>query len=114
MEFCKECGSRLEPKKVKSGNQVLLVLACVKCGEKTKGSKEIKITGKAITHTPKQMVSVIDKEKQLSVLPTIQVACLKCGNNTAYAWQVQTRGADESSTQFLRCTNCEYTFREST
>jgi DNA-directed RNA polymerase subunit M/transcription elongation factor TFIIS len=25
---------------------------------------------------------------------------------------VQTRGADESSTQFLRCTKCNYTFRE--
>jgi DNA-directed RNA polymerase subunit M len=114
MEFCKECGSRLEPKKVKSENQVLLMLACVKCGEKTKGSKEIKKTGKAIAHNPKQMVSVLDKENQLSVLPTIQVACPKCGNNTAYAWQVQTRGADESSTQFLRCTSCEYTFRECT
>jgi transcription factor S len=114
MEFCKECGSRLEPRKVKSGNQATLVLACVKCGEKTKRSKEIKIAGKAIMHNPKQMVSVIDKEKQLSVLPTIQIACPKCGHNTAYAWQVQTRGTDESSTQFLRCTKCEYTFREST
>ena len=113
MEFCKECGSRLEPKKVKSGNQATLVLACVKCGEKTNESKEIKIACKAIEHNPKQMVSVIDKKNQLSVLPTIQVACPKCGNNTAYAWQVQTRSADESSTQFLRCTSCEYTFRES-
>jgi DNA-directed RNA polymerase subunit M/transcription elongation factor TFIIS len=25
---------------------------------------------------------------------------------------VQTRGSDESSTQFLRCTKCSYTFRE--
>ncbi len=88
------------------------MLTCVKCGEKTKGSKEIKITGKAIKHNPKQMVSVIDKALQLSTLPTIRVACSKCGNSNAYAWQVQTRGADESSTQFLRCTNCGYTFRE--
>lgn len=60
------------------------------------------------------MVSVMDKENQLSVLPTIHVACPKCGNNIAYAWQVQKRGSDESSTQFLRCTNCGYTFRECT
>jgi len=43
MEFCKECCSRLEPKRAESGNQVLLVLACVKCGEKTKGLKEPKL-----------------------------------------------------------------------
>ena len=115
MEFCKECGSRLEPKKVKSGNQALLVLACNKCGQETRQAREtVEIKGKIITHTPKQMVSVIDKSNQLSVLPTIKVTCPKCANNTAYAWQVQTRGADESSTQFLRCTSCDYTFRENT
>jgi hypothetical protein len=42
------------------------------------------------------------------------LARLRCGNNIAYAWQVQTRGADETSTQFLRFTSCNYTFREST
>jgi DNA-directed RNA polymerase subunit M len=114
MDFCKECGSRLEPKKVKSGQQTMLVLACSKCGEKTGKPNEAKIRGKIITHNPKQMVSVIEKEKQLSTLPTIRFTCLRCGNNNAYAWQVQTRGTDESSTQFLRCTNCGYTFRECT
>ncbi len=113
MDFCKECGSRLEPKKVKSEQQAMLILACNKCGQKTKESSEAKIYSKVITHSPKQMVSVIDKALQLSTLPTIHVTCSKCGNNNAYAWQVQTRGADESSTQFLRCTNCGYTFRES-
>jgi DNA-directed RNA polymerase subunit M len=114
MDFCKECGSRLEPKKVKSGKQTMLVLACCKCGGKPNQSNKTKINSKIITHNPKQMVSVIDKEKQLSTLPTIRFTCLRCGNNNAYAWQVQTRGADESSTQFLRCTNCGYTFREYT
>jgi DNA-directed RNA polymerase subunit M/transcription elongation factor TFIIS len=84
MEFCKECGSRLEPKTVKLGTQVLLVLSCRKCGQKT--NDEAKAKGNIITHSLKQMVSVIDKENQLSVLPTIQVACSKCGNNSAYAW----------------------------
>ena len=112
MDFCKECGSRLEPKKVKSGQQAMLVLACIKCGERTKESNETKLNSKIISHSPKQMVSVIDKGLQLSTLPTIRVTCSKCGNSNAYAWQVQTRGAEESSTQFLRCTNCGYTFRE--
>jgi DNA-directed RNA polymerase subunit M len=114
MDFCKECGSRLEPKKIKSGKQTMLILACNKCGEKKGKPNETKLNSKIITHNPKQMVSVIDKEKQLSTLPTIRFTCLRCGNNNAYAWQVQTRGADESSTQFLRCTNCGYTFRECT
>jgi transcription factor S len=115
MDFCLKCGSRLVPKKVKSGNQIMLVLACNKCGEKTRESNEnIKVRGKTIEHSAKQLVSVIGKENQLSVLPTIQFTCPRCGNNTAFVWQVQTRGADESSTQFLRCTNCNYTFRENT
>jgi DNA-directed RNA polymerase subunit M len=115
MDFCPKCESLLAPKKVKSRNQVMLVLACSKCGLKTKETeKNMKFKGKAIQHSPKQLVSVIDKENQLTVLPTIQLTCAVCGNNSAYAWQVQTRGADESSTQFLRCTSCNYTFREYT
>jgi DNA-directed RNA polymerase subunit M len=115
VDFCSECGSRLTPKKVKSGKQTTLALVCTKCGHKSKESSEsAKINSKTIEHSPKQLVSVIAKETQLSTLPTIQVTCSRCGNNNAYAWQVQTRGADESSTQFLRCTNCGYTFRECT
>jgi DNA-directed RNA polymerase subunit M len=113
MEFCSKCGSILVPKMIKSGNQTMLIIACSKCGQKVKETdKDVKLKGKPIEHSPKQLVSVIDKENQLSTLPTIQVTCVKCGNNTAYAWQVQTRGSDESSTQFLRCTNCGHTIRE--
>ncbi len=54
------------------------------------------------------------KEQKLRTLPTVKVECPKCGNNLAFAWQVQTRGSDESSTQFFRCTKCEFTFREYT
>lgn len=115
MDFCKECGARLTPRKVKSGDQVLLVLACSKCGNKLKEQNpNVKLYEKTIEHSPKQFVSVISRETQLSTLPIIQFTCFKCGNNTANVWQVQTRGADESSTQFLRCTNCGYTFRETT
>jgi DNA-directed RNA polymerase subunit M len=111
MDFCPKCESRLTPRKVKSGNQVLFVLACNKCKLKTKEIEQnMKIKGKKI----QQLISVIDKENQLTILPTIQVTCTICGNKSAYAWQVQTRGADESSTQFLRCTRCNYTFREYT
>ncbi len=117
MEFCPKCGSRLEPKKSKTEKGSSLMLVC-KCGyKKQEATKKIepKATGKVIQHSPQQFVAVISKEEQkLNTLPTVRVECPKCGNNTAYVWQVQTRGADESSTQFLRCTRCNYTFREMT
>jgi DNA-directed RNA polymerase subunit M len=116
MEFCPRCGSRLEPKKSKNGKEATLVLVCPKCGyKKPEESKngEPKVAAKVIQHNPQQFVAVIGKEEQkLSTLPTVRIECPRCGNNTAYVWQVQTRGADESSTQFLRCTKCNYTYRE--
>ncbi|MGB9915240.1 MAG: transcription factor S [Candidatus Bathyarchaeales archaeon] len=115
MEFCPKCGSRLEPKKVKKGKEATLMLVCPKCDYKKQeesATVEPKIA-KVIQHDPQQFVAVIGKEEQkLRTLPTVRVECPKCGNNVAYVWQVQTRGADESSTQFLRCTKCSYTFRE--
>ena len=116
MEFCVNCGSRLVPKKVNSGNQTMMMLVCTKCQYKKPETEEaiIKTSGKIIEHSPKQFVAVIGKEAQLSTLPTVHIECPRCDNNTANVWQVQTRGSDESSTQFLRCTRCNYTFRECT
>jgi len=115
MEFCPKCGSRLEPKKGKTPKKAALMLVCPKCGYKKQekcGKVEPKVA-KVIQHNPQQLVAVIGKEEQkLRTLPTVRVECPRCGNNLAYVWQVQTRGADESSTQFLRCTKCGYTFRE--
>jgi DNA-directed RNA polymerase subunit M len=102
------------PKKGK-GKEASVSLVCPKCGyRKHSSSKEVESKlAKVITHKPQQLVAVIGKEEQkLRTLPTVRVECPKCGNNLAYVWQVQTRGADESSTQFLRCTKCSYTFRE--
>ena len=115
MEFCPKCGSRLEFKKPKAGKGESLMLVCPKCGyTKKEAAQEIEPKiGKVIQHNPQQFVAVIGKEEQkLRTLPTVRIECPKCGNNTAYVWQVQTRSADESSTQFLRCTKCNYTFRE--
>jgi DNA-directed RNA polymerase subunit M len=115
LEFCVDCGSRLVPKKVTSGGQVLLMLVCTKCKfKKQEDIEDVKSNGKIIEHSPKQYVAVIGKEEQkLSTLPTVHSECPRCGNNTANVWLVQTRGSEESSTQFLRCTTCSFTFRES-
>jgi DNA-directed RNA polymerase subunit M len=115
MEFCPKCGSRLVPKKGKTKKGSSVALVCPKCGYKKQTlSKEVEPkVAKVIQHKPQQLVAVIGKEEQkLRTLPTVRIECPKCGNNLAYVWQVQTRGADESSTQFLRCTKCNYTFRE--
>jgi transcription factor S len=116
MEFCAECGSRLKPVKVHSGNQTMLMLACTKCGRKKQEAENPKVlNAKVIEHSPKQFVAVIGKEEQeLETLPTIHMDCPRCGNNEANVWLVQTRGSDESSTQFLRCKKCGYTYREYT
>jgi DNA-directed RNA polymerase subunit M/transcription elongation factor TFIIS len=84
MDFCPNCGSRLFPKTISSGDQALLILVCRKCGYKNKEANGTsKLEFRAIKHSPKQMVAVIDKEKQLNVEPTIRMECPRCGNNTA-------------------------------
>ena len=80
MDFCSECGSRLTPKKVTSGGQVMLMLACSKCGHKIKESSEnIKLNGKTVIHNPKQLVAVIDRDNQLSTLLPVERCPLEIG-----------------------------------
>jgi transcription factor S len=114
MDFCPNCGSVLTAKTIENGADELVILTCKKCGYTSKPPAYDKLDCKIINHSPKQMIAVIDKKEDLSVEPTITIECPNCGNNRAYVWQVQTRGADESSTEFMRCTRCGYTFREST
>jgi len=115
MEFCPKCDSRLVLRKEKTGKKTSLILVCPKCGysKQPVGSKIAQKISKVIPPDPQKFVAVIGKKEQkLRTLPTVRIECPRCGNNLAYVWQVQTRGADESSTQFFRCTKCEYTFRE--
>ena len=115
MEFCAKCRSRLVPKRKESGEKAFIVLVCPKCGYRRQvvSGKVTPTAAKVIRHSPQQLVAVIGKEEQkLRTLPTIRIECPRCGSNLAYVWQVQTRGTEESSTQFLRCTKCGYTFRE--
>ena len=101
--------------KEKTNKKTPIVFVCPKCGYKKQAlSEKVKPkVAKVIQPNPQKLVAVISKKEQkLRTLPTVRVECPKCENNLAYVWQVQTRGADESSTQFLRCTKCGYTFRE--
>jgi len=115
MEFCPKCGMRLTPVRKKEREKTVLFLSCPKCGYMKPVTPEATTRPKVIEHPPQERIAIIGKKEQkLRTLPTVKIECPKCGNNLAYAWQVQTRGSDESSTQFFRCTKCNYTFREYT
>ncbi len=111
MEFCPKCGSRLVPKKTDKG----VALSCPKDNyvkSTPEKESEAKAAGKVIRHTLQQQVTVISKEDNVDTMPTMRMECPKCGNMLVNVWQVQTRGGDEASTQFFRCTKCNHTFRE--
>lgn len=115
MEFCPKCKCRLAPKKEISCKKAYIVFVCPKCGyeRRVRSGKVTPKVAEVIQPHPQKLVAVIGKEEQkLRTLPTLRIECPRCGNNLAYVWQVQTRGTDESSTQFFRCTKCGYTFRE--
>jgi len=104
MKFCSKCGTVLV---VDRSTQCLV---CPKCGAKEplEGGIVYSKTG-----SEKEKIVVIGKkERNLRTTPQVKVECPKCGNNKAYWWMVQTRGIDESATQFYRCTKCGYTWRE--
>lgn len=114
MEFCPNCGCRLEPKKTGSNS---FVLRCAKCNftKQPDDKKAEARTGPIIQPKPKPFMTIISEEDQkIKTMQTIKMKCDKCDNNLVYVWQVQTRGGDEASTQFMRCTKCGHTFREYT
>jgi DNA-directed RNA polymerase subunit M len=60
-----------------------------------------------------EVVRILEKEvKELKPMPITKVLCPKCGHTKAYFWLVQTRGTDESPSQFFRCVRCNNTWRE--
>ena len=114
MEFCPKCGSRLEPKKTGEGNN--FVLCCAKCGftKEPANRKAEARTGAVIQPKPTKFMTVVSEADEVNTMAKIKKQCDKCGNMEVYVWQVQTRGGDEASTQFMRCTKCGHTFREYT
>ena len=100
MKFCPNCEVKL--KQDNSG------LQCPKC-DYVEG-KEIKQTKKIIEKHESQL-NVLSQNETVETLPTIKIDCEKCGNDEAVWWMLQTRSADEPTTQFYRCSKCRYTWR---
>jgi DNA-directed RNA polymerase subunit M len=96
MQFCPKCGVRL-----KKGT-------CQKCGYA--GAEEKQETKKAASQLDKDF-TVFDESQPDQTLPTINIECEKCGNGEAVWWMLQTRSADEPTTQFYRCSKCSHTWR---
>ncbi|MCL2135441.1 MAG: RPA12/RPB9/RPC11 RNA polymerase family protein [Candidatus Bathyarchaeota archaeon] len=113
MEFCPNCGCRLEPQKI----DTQVVLACSKCDytKQAVGNRSQAKVVKVIQPAEQPFMTVITAEdSKINTMSTIKMKCEKCNNSECYVWQVQTRGGDEASTQFMRCTKCGHTFREYT
>jgi DNA-directed RNA polymerase subunit M len=105
MKFCPKCGTTLVPTR-KERN---VLYSCPKCGYET---KEVRKSVYKLMQEKEKVVIIGKAEQKIRTLPKVKVECPKCGHNEAFYWIVQTRGADESSTQFFRCTRCQYTWRE--
>jgi len=96
MQFCPTCGVRL-----KKGT-------CQKCGHSEDESKQ------EPKKSPEQLQSeltILEESDGKETLPSITIDCEKCGNTEAVWWMLQTRSADEPTTQFYRCTKCNHTWR---
>ena len=105
VKFCDECGSTLSTEWENRSYK------CPRCGV----AEPIEVKAVYVNnHTPvNDKIIVIGKnERKMRTTPQTNALCPKCGNDRAYWWMVQTRSADESSTQFFRCTRCSRTWRE--
>lgn len=112
MEFCPKCGTRLVPTP-KGKRRIKVLLSCPRCGYEKTTKEKIVATSLLFERSPQKQIAVIGKEEQkFHTMPKTKAECPKCGHNEAYWWIVQTRGSDESPTQFYRCTKCNYTWRE--
>jgi len=100
MKFCPNCEVRL--KKTDTG------LRCTKC-DYTEGGAT---TTKQVEEEKEvSEFNVLEKSDGQETLPTIKIDCEKCGHDQAVWWMLQTRSADEPTTQFYRCVKCNFTWR---
>ena len=100
MKFCPTCEVRLK----KSNNDSSI---CPKCGYSESDSK----INKKEQNDDTSEFNILDENEGKETLPTITIDCEKCGHNEAVWWMLQTRSADEPTTQFYRCTKCNHTWR---
>jgi len=102
LKFCPKCEAKL--KKGTSG------LECPKCDYSEVA--EEKQTKKIIENDEQEeSILAFEGNEGDESHPTIKIECEKCGHDEAIWWMLQTRSADEPTTQFYRCTKCQHTWR---
>jgi len=108
MEFCKKCGNLMIVGK-KNGK---LYNICRNCGYSIKADNAVltKISEKITQEDEK--IKVMKAGDEYQGYPVTNEECPKCGNNKAYWYMQQTRGADEAQTKFFCCTKCKCKWRE--
>lgn len=110
MRFCEKCSSRLVLKRIKSEDEVTLMnLVCDRCGASFPVNESI--TKPEISESEDQ-IKILNEDVDIKTMPTLDEICPKCDNREAYWWLLQTRGGDEATTQFYRCTKCNHTWRK--
>lgn len=101
MKFCPNCEVKLK----KDGGK----LKCTKCnyveGEVSAPQKKV------IKEKSTEPFNVFAENEGEEALPTIKIECESCGHDEAVWWMLQTRSADEPTTQFYRCVKCRNTWR---
>ena len=112
MEFCPNCNAKMKPQKPsdesKSKSKIILACSSEICGY-SETSKNVKVT--EISDESKSIKVISKKTQKLQSMPTTNINCYKCSNDSAYFWEKQTSSLEEASTQFFRCVKCSYTWR---
>lgn len=106
MNFCPKCDVRMRKA---SGR-----LECPKCHHVQSGGARSSSSSRPPPPAAAQGTAdfnVLEGSEGKEALPTIEIACEKCGHGEAVWWMLQTRSADEPTTQFYRCTECSHTWR---
>ena len=102
--FCPECKSLMFPSKDEAG---IMICRNSSCGYKIKAQAKPQVLS-----TPSEDKEFKIYEKDLGTLPTVTQECPECKNEKAYWFLRQTRAADEPTTRFYICTECNYRWRE--
>jgi DNA-directed RNA polymerase subunit M len=112
MDYCPKCGKRMIHMKKKNNQLVTLILSCKKCGYEKKANRPNFNNTLNKNYRVEKLIILGQKEQKLKTTPTIKRNCPKCNNDQVYAWLVDLGSLEQSSTQFYRCTRCNYTIRE--